>query len=80
MATITARKVDDAHYKALSDGAAANGRSISEELRTIIAEYARLRKGERLAAEMKAFREASPIKMRPGEDAVSLIRYIRDHE
>jgi hypothetical protein len=80
MATVTARNVDDRDYAALGEMAQENGRSISEELRVLIAEYARRRKGAKVAAELKAFREANPIKMRPGEDAVSLIRYIRDHE
>lgn len=80
MATVTARKVNDEDYAYLNEGAAENGRSVSEELRVLIAEYARKRKGAKVAAELRAFAESSPIKMRPGEDAVSLIRYIRDHE
>ena len=78
MATVTARKVDDGDYAHLSEGADENGRSISEELRALIAEYARKRRGIKVAAELRAFAEANPIKMRPGEDAVSLIRSIRD--
>jgi negative regulator of replication initiation len=78
VATVTARKVDDSDYAYLSEGAEENGRSISEELRALIAEYARKRKGAKVAAELRAFAEANPIKMRPGEDAVSLIRSIRD--
>jgi hypothetical protein len=78
MATVTARKVNDSDYAYLNEGAEENGRSVSEELRVLIAEYARKRKGAKVAAELRAFREASPIKMRPGETAVSLIRAIRD--
>jgi hypothetical protein len=78
MATITARKVDDRDYVLLGEIAEENGRSISEELRTMIAEHTRRRKGANVAAELRAFREASPIKMRPGEDAVSLIRAVRE--
>jgi hypothetical protein len=78
VATVTARKVDDSDYAYLSEGAEENGRSISEELRALIAEYARKRKGAKVAAELRAFAEANPIKIRPGEDAVSLIRSIRD--
>jgi hypothetical protein len=78
MATVTARKVDDGDYAYLNEGALENGRSVSEELRVLIAEYARKRKGAKVVAELKAFREAHPIKMRPGEDAVSLVRAIRD--
>ena len=66
MATATARNVDDQDYAYLSEGAEEAGRSISEELRALIAEYARKRKGAKIAAELKAFRERNPIKMRPG--------------
>lgn len=80
MATATARNVDDKDYAHLSEGAEEAGRSISDELRTLIAEYARKRRGAKIVAELKAFRENNPIKMRPGEDAVSLIRAVRDEE
>ena len=80
MATATARNVDDRDYSAIVAGANENGRSVSEELRLLIAEYARRRRGKELVAELREFRAANPIKIRPGEDAVSLIRYIRDHE
>jgi hypothetical protein len=78
MATVTARKVDDRDYALLGEMAEENGHSISEELRNLIAEHARKRKGANVAAELRAFREANPIKMRSGEDAVSLIRAVRD--
>jgi hypothetical protein len=78
MATVTARKVDDRDYAYLNEGAEENGRSISEELRVLIGEYARKRRGAKVAAELKAFREASSFKMRSGETSVSLIRAIRD--
>ena len=35
---------------------------------------------KKIAAELKEFRKNNPIKMRPGEDAVSLIRAVRDEE
>jgi hypothetical protein len=78
MATATARKVNDQDYAYLNEGAEENGRSVSEELRVLIGEYARKRRGRQVAAELQAFAEANPIKMRPGQDAVSLIRSIRD--
>ncbi len=80
MATALARNVNDKDYAQLGEGAAENGRSISEELRLLIAEYARRRRGAKIAAELKEFRKNNPIKMRPGEDAVSLIRAVRDEE
>ena len=78
MATITARKVDDRDYAALSEMAEENGRSISAELRALVAEYARKRRGAKLVAELRELRERYPINPRSGEDAVSIIRAIRD--
>ena len=60
--------------------AAANGRSISEELRALIAEAARKRRLEELMAKIREVRERNPLRLAPGEDAVSLIRAIRDEE
>ena len=78
MATATARKVDDKDYAYLSEGAAENGRSISEELRALIAEYARRRKGAKIAAELKAFRKKHPITLPPGMTSLDLLREERD--
>jgi hypothetical protein len=80
MTTATARNVDDNDYAALAEIAEANGRSISEELRALIAEAARRRRLEALVTEMRAARERHPLRLEPGEDAVSLIRAIRDDE
>lgn len=80
MATATVRNVDDKDYAALTEIAAENGRSISEELRALIAEAARRRRLEGVLAQMREKRERYPIKLSPGEDAVSLLRAIRDEE
>jgi plasmid stability protein len=80
MATATVRNVDDRDYAALGEIAEANGRSISEELRALIAEAARKRRVEVLLAEVREARVRNPIRLAPGEDAVSLIRAIRDEE
>lgn len=80
MATATARNVDDKDYAALAEMAAENGRSISEELRALIAEAARKRRLEELMARIREIRERNPLRLAPGEDAVSLIRAIRDEE
>lgn len=80
MATATVRNVDDKDYAALAEIATANGRSISEELRALIAAAARRRRVEALVTEMREVRERNPFRLEPGEDAVSLIRAIRDEE
>jgi plasmid stability protein len=80
MATATVRNVDDRDYATLGEIAQQHGRSISEELRALIAEAARKRRMELLLADMRAARERNPIRLAPGEDAVSLIRAVRDEE
>ncbi len=80
MATATVRNVDDRDYAALGALAEANGRSISEELRALIAEAARRQRFEALLAQMRETRARNPIRLAQGEDAVSLIRAVRDEE
>lgn len=78
MATITARNVDDDEYAILGEMAEEQGRSISEELRLLIAEHTRLRRGAKRVAHLRAMRDQFPIAHSPGEDAVSIIRAIRN--
>lgn len=72
MATATARNVDDKDYAALAEMAAANGRSISEELRALIAEAARKRRLEELIAAIK------PMPLPEGLSTLDLLREERD--
>ena len=53
MATATARNVDDKDYAHLSEGAEESGRSISDQLRILIAEYARKREVAKSVARMR---------------------------
>lgn len=78
MATVTARNVDDDEYAILGEMAEEQGRSISEELRLLIAEHTRRRRGAKRVAHLRSLREKHPIAHAPGEDAVSIIRAIRD--
>ena len=72
MATATARNVDDKDYAALTAMAAANGRSISEELRALIAEAARRRRLEELISQIK------PLPLPEGKTSLDLLREERD--
>ena len=80
MATVLARNVDDKDYAHLGEGAAENNRSISEELRILIAEYARKREVAKSVARMREIREQSKGMLGPWPDSVALIRAIRDEE
>jgi plasmid stability protein len=72
MATATARNVDDKDYAALAAMAAANGRSISEELRALIAEAARKQRLADLMARIK------PLPLPEGMTSLDLLREERD--
>jgi plasmid stability protein len=72
VATATVRNVDDRDYAALGEIAHANGRSISEELRALIAEAARRRRLETLVAQIK------PLPLPEGMTTLDLLREERD--
>ncbi len=78
MATATVRKVDDRDYAALSEMAEENGRSISEELRTLIAEAARKRRVAKVLDDMRAFAKGNPLKLHDGMTSLDLLREERD--
>ena len=78
MATATIRKVDDSDYATISEMADENGRSISEELRSLIAEAARKRRFEVLLAEMREFVERNPLKLSDGRTMQDILREERD--
>ncbi|MDE2595830.1 MAG: hypothetical protein KGL44_03020 [Sphingomonadales bacterium] len=78
MATATIRKVDDRDYATIGEMAEAHGRSISEELRCLIAEAARKRRVETLLVEMHEFRKRNPLKLPEGTTSLDLLREERD--
>jgi plasmid stability protein len=81
MASMTIRDIDDADYENLRRIAKANNRSAAAHLRAIIADLEPpKRTREQAVADLLEFRKKHPIRLAPGEDAVSLIRAIRDEE
>ncbi len=78
MATATARNVDDRDYAALVATANENGRSVSEELRLLIAENARKRRGKELVSELKALRDSVSLTLPNGMTSLDLLREERD--
>ncbi len=77
MATATARKVDDRDYAILVEMAEENDRSISEELRMIIAEAAKKRRLGKILAEMREIRNQS-MPLPDGMTSLDLLREERD--
>jgi macrodomain Ter protein organizer (MatP/YcbG family) len=78
MATATARNVDDRDYAVLGEMAQENGRSISEELRTLIAEATRRRKVKKVVADMRALAQRNPLRLPDGMTSLDLLREERD--
>ena len=80
MGSLTVRDIPDQHLAGLAKAARLKKRSLSAEVRDLIAENDRKRQVEELLANIKRRRELYPIRLAPGEDAVSLIRAVRDEE
>ncbi|GGB93759.1 hypothetical protein GCM10011494_10250 [Novosphingobium endophyticum] len=78
MATATVRNVDDDDYAALTEMAEANQRSVSAELRAMIAEQARRHRAEKLIVEMRAIRKRNALKLPDGRTMLDLLREERD--
>jgi plasmid stability protein len=81
MATLTIRKLNDTIYENLGKRARANNRSLEAEARDILDREANATKAfdiKEWVAEVRELNRKSPMRPRPGEDAVSIIRAIRD--
>ena len=78
MATVTARKVDDRDYAALSEMAEEHGHSISEELRQLIADRVKKRRVETAVADFLDFTKRNPLKLPDGMTSLDLLREERD--
>ena len=79
MANLNVRDIDDVHYENLCKIARANNRSTAAQVREMIGELSKQRiSAEQAVADLLEFRKHHAIKPRTGEDAVSMVRAIRD--
>lgn len=78
MATLTIRKLDDKVYARLGERAKRNNRSLEAEVRTMLEE--RAFDANEWIEDLRARRKSHPLVHQPGENAVSVIRAIRDGE
>jgi plasmid stability protein len=79
MATMTIRDIDEADYEKLRRIAKAHNRSAAAHMRAVIAGLEPPnRTREQAVNAVIEFRKRHAIKPRPGEDAVSMVRAIRD--
>lgn len=81
MPTLAVRDIDEDSYAALVAVAKENGRSVSAQVRDMVDELARKRRGSRdIIAEINEHRRRVKPKISGGLDSVALIRLIRDEE
>jgi plasmid stability protein len=78
MGTLTVRDIEDDQLAGLAETARRNGRSVSAEVRDMIAESNRQRRIKQLLAEMHEFRKRNPLKLPDGMTSLDLLREERD--
>jgi plasmid stability protein len=80
MGSLTVRDIPDNQLAGLAEDARRNSRSMSAEVRELIAERDRKREVARSVARMREIREQSKGLLGPWPDSVALIRAVRDEE
>jgi hypothetical protein len=78
MATLTVRRLDDKVYAKLGERAKRNNRSLEAEVRTML--EAQTFDVDEWITDLREFRKQTPLHHLPGEDAVSVIRAMRDEK
>lgn len=79
MASLNVRDIDDGDYEILCSVARANNRSTAAQVREMISKLSKQRiTADQALADFLEFRKHHAIKPRDGEDAVSMVRAIRD--
>ncbi len=78
MGSLTVRDIPDDQLAGLAQEAKRNNRSMSAEVRELIAERARMRRVTTLREEMREFRKRNPLKLRDAMTSLDLLREERD--
>ena len=78
MGSLTVRDIPDDQLKGLAEDARQNNRSMSAEVRELIAERARKRRLSKILEEMREFRKRNPLKLPDGMTSLDLLREERD--
>jgi plasmid stability protein len=78
MATLTVRKLADTTYENLGKRAKQNNRSLEAEVREILDREAKTFDIQAWVSDLREFRKGHALKPRLGEDAVSMVRAVRD--
>ena len=78
MGSLTVRDIPDDQLKGLAEDARQNNRSMSAEVRELIAERDRKRRLSQILEEMREFRKRNPLKLPDGMTSLDLLREERD--
>jgi plasmid stability protein len=78
MGTLTVRDIPDNQLAGLAEDAKRNNRSMSAEVRELIAERDRKRRLAQILAEMREFRKRNPLKLPDGMTSLDLLREERE--
>lgn len=78
MATLTVRDIDDEELAGIAADAKRNNRSLSAEVRAMIAERNRQRRNRQAVTDFLAFTEKNPLTLPKGKTSLELLRKERD--
>lgn len=78
MASLTVRNIDEAELAGVAEDAKRNNRSLSAEVREMIAERNRERKSKQAVAEFLTFTKRHPIKLSGEKTSLDLLREERE--
>ena len=78
MGTLTVRNIDDGLLARTTEAARRKNRSLSAEVRELMAESDRKERFEKLLAEMEEFLERNPLKLADGRTMQDILREERD--
>ena len=78
MGSLTVRDIPDDQLKGLAEDARQNNRSMSAEVRELIAERDRKRRLSQILEEIREFRKRNPLKLPDGMTSLDLLREERD--
>jgi plasmid stability protein len=78
MATLTVRDIDEAELAGIAEDAKRNKRSLSAEVREMIAERNKQRGRKLAVAEFLAYTKQHPLKLPKGMTSLDLLREERD--
>jgi hypothetical protein len=78
MATLTVRDIDDAELADVAEDAKLNNRSLSAEVREMIAERSRQRRGKQAVVDFISYTKQHPLQLPNGKTSLDLLREERE--